>query len=457
MSNLSPESSMQKLIREAVTRSGVIGDIVIDRGALQQLGEIYSRFHGHSPALIIADENTHAAAGREAAAILASANVTVETHILPACPRPKPTIELGETLIRRMAGTGMVPLAVGSGVINDLVKYAAFRLGSPYGCIATAASMDGYASAGSPLSDKGFKITIQCRPPVIILADLDVIARAPPQMAGWGFGDLAGKVAAGGDWILADALAIETVDDVAWPLVQDHLREWLSAPEDVARGDPRAIADLLIGLTAVGLAMEFHGTSRPASGADHQIAHMWEMENLTHAGEIVAHGACVAIGALTVLGLYDWLLGRDLGPADVERAMDGAESMDEKRRQIDRFFGNGQIARRAVEETRAKHIEGDALRARLRRLTGNWPAIRARLHQQLMPQAQMHDLLLRAGAPVTAGEIGVSTRHLHATTLAARFLRSRYTVLDVLAELGLLQVAVDETVPPARTDRSRGE
>ena len=440
------ELQMQKMIREAVARSDAIGDIVIARGALQQLGELYARFHGQSPALVIADENTHEAAGREAAALLAAAGIAVKTHVLPASPRPKPTVELGESLMTPMAGTDMVPLAVGSGVINDLVKYAAFRLGKPYSCIATAASMDGYASAGSPLSDKGFKITIQCRPPRAILADLDVISRAPPTMAGWGYGDLAGKVAAGGDWLLADALAIEPVDDVAWPLVQTHLRDWLSAPEDVARGDPRAIANLLIGLTAVGLAMEFHGTSRPASGADHQIAHLWEMENLTHDGEIVAHGACVAIGALAILGLYDWLLARDLGPADMERAMDGAESMSDKRRQIDRFFGDGQIARRAVKETQAKHIEGHALQERLRSLTGNWPSIRARLKKQLMGQAQMRGLLHRAGAPVTAGEIGVSAAHLRATTLAARFLRSRYTVLDVLAELGLLEQAVDRVL-----------
>ena len=99
-------------------------------------------------------------------------------------------------------------------------------------------------------------------------------------MTGWGYGDLSGKVPAGGDWIIADALGIEAIDDVAWPLVQDGLRGWLSHPERIAAGDRAALEGLFAGLTVVGLAMELHGSSRPASGADHQIAHLWEMDDL---------------------------------------------------------------------------------------------------------------------------------------------------------------------------------
>ncbi len=165
--------------------------------------------------------------------------------------------------------------------MNDLVKYAAFHLNRPYLCVATAASMDGYTSAGSPLSEKGFKKTLQCRPAKVVLADLDIIAAAPAAMTGWGYGDLAGKVPAGADWIIADALGIEPVDDIAWPMVQGNLRRWLGDPAAIASGDRRAMEGLFAGLTLVGLAMEAHGSSRPASGADHQVAHLWEMEDLS--------------------------------------------------------------------------------------------------------------------------------------------------------------------------------
>ena len=134
---------------------------------------------------------------------------------------------------------GETPVVVGSGVMNDLVKYAAFGLGIPYMCVATAASMDGYTSAGAPLSERGFKKTIRCLPARVLLADLDVIASAPPEMTGWGYGDLAGKIPAGGDWIIADALGVEPIDAVAWPMVQDGLQGWLAHPGTDRRRRPR--------------------------------------------------------------------------------------------------------------------------------------------------------------------------------------------------------------------------
>ena len=133
-----------------------------------------------------------------------------------------------------MAGDA-VPVAVGSGVVNDLVKYAAFKAGRPYASIATAASMDGYASGGSPLSQKGFKHTIPCAPPRIIVADLDIISHAPVEMSSWRYGDLAGKIPAGADWLIADTLGVEPLDATAWAMVQGNLRDWLSNPSGLAR------------------------------------------------------------------------------------------------------------------------------------------------------------------------------------------------------------------------------
>lgn len=444
----SSQLDLQHTIARAVARSDTIGEILVGPGVLDHFDRLYQRFHGDRPALIVADENTYRAAGERVLEVLRQSDIEAAAHILPAEPRPKPTVDLGDALAGVISDRLAVPVAVGSGVINDLVKYAAFRLDTPYSCVATAASMDGYASAGSPLSDQGFKITIQCRPPVAILADLEVIAAAPPQMAGWGYGDLAGKISAGGDWMLADALGIEPIDDVAWPLVQFNLRDWLSRPDAIAAADTGALADLFAGLTLVGLAMEFHGSSRPASGADHQIAHLWEMENLTHRGELVAHGACVSVGTVTVLKLFDWLLARNLDEEHVEAAMARAESLDAKGDQIRAYFGAGQIGDRAVTESRAKHVEGDALRERLLRLIRHWPELRRRLNAQLIPAPGMEDLLRRAGAPVRCEDIGVSRERLKSAALAARFIRSRYTVLDTLAELRLLEQAVDEVFSP---------
>lgn len=443
------------LIAAAVAKSAAVAEVLVGRGVLAEAGALFRRQFGDGPACIIADENTWKAAGAAVEASLVKAGVTVRRHVLPGKPRLKPTVDLANSLRDVLGADASVPVAVGSGVINDVVKHAAFGLKRDYLCVGTAASMDGYTSAGAPLSDKGFKKTIQCLPAKAVIGDLDVIAAAPAEMTGWGYGDLAGKVPAGGDWIIADALGIEAVDDVAWPLVQGGLRGWLGAPDAIAAGDRDALEGLFAGLTLVGLAMELHGSSRPASGADHQIAHLWEMDDLKFGGERVSHGACVAVGCVMSLRLFDWLLEQDLSRLDVEGLVARAASLDAKISAIHAAFGPGEIAARAVEEVRAKHVEGVALRARLERVRDGWFVLADRLRGQVVTPAVMVDMLHRAGAPAEAEEIGVGRDYLRRTTLNARFLRSRYTVLDLLDECGMLGAAVEASLPAVQRREGR--
>ena len=438
--------SVEDTIRAAVARSATVAEVREGAGAMAGAGALFRRHFGNGRACIIADEASWAAAGDALEAGLAAAGIPMRRHVLPSRPRLKPTVELADSL-RDILRQGETPVALGSGVINDVVKHAAFSLDQPYLCVATAASMDGYTSAGAPLSDKGFKKTIQCRPARAVLGDLDVIAGAPPAMTGWGYGDLAGKVPAGADWIVADALGIEAIDDVAWPMVQHGLQGWLAEPALIARGNRGAIAGLFSGLTLVGLAMEAHGSSRPASGADHQIAHLWEMEDLHHAGERVSHGACVAVGCTATLRLWDWLLAQDLTRLDVGRAVARAPSLAAKGIEIAATFGPGEIGARALDETAAKHVEGDRLRARLDLLVQVWQDLRARLQRQLMTARAMRAALHAAGAPADEAEIGVTRAALRTSVMAARFLRSRYTLLDLLDETGLLSEALDAALP----------
>ena len=195
--------------------------------------------------------------------------------------------------------------------------------------------------------------------------------------------------------------------------------------------------------------MEAHGSSRPASGADHQIAHLWEMDDLHHGGERVSHGACVAVGTMAALRMYDWLLATDLTALDPVRRAAEAPSLADKEAEIRDRFGAGEIAERAIAETRAKHVEGPALLARLTHLRASWPDLSARLRARLWTADRMSRHLARAGAPVEAEDIGVDPAYLYRTILKARFLRSRYTVLDLLDEIGLLDQAAVATLPRA--------
>jgi glycerol-1-phosphate dehydrogenase [NAD(P)+] len=227
-------------------------------------------------------------------------------------------------------------------------------------------------------------------------------------------------------------------------MVQDGLEGWLSGPDRIAAGDPAAVEGLFLGLTLVGLAMEAHGSSRPASGADHQIAHLWEMDDLHHDGERVSHGACVAVGTMATLRMYDWLLGQ--ARLDIDPGRLSGTPMAAKEAEIRRLFGAGEIAERAIAETRLKHVEGTAMAERLARLREIWPALSARLRARLWTAGRMASHLARAGAPASGAEIGVGEGYLHETILKARFLRSRYTLLDLLDDCGLLGQAARAAV-----------
>jgi glycerol-1-phosphate dehydrogenase [NAD(P)+] len=120
---------------------------------------------------------------------------------------------------------------------------------------------------------------------------------------------------------------------------------------------------------------------------------------------------------------------------------------------IEAAFGPGEIAARALEETRAKHLSPVQHRERLALIVAHWPALSHRLGAQLMSAAEMRRNLRAAGAPAEASDIGVARDYLHRTILNARFLRSRYTLLDLLDETGLLEQAVDATVPVAKGGR----
>ncbi len=441
---------------QCTEHSTLIKAICIGKDALAGTGNLIRTLMPDCRVLIVGDENAYTAAGPQVEASLAQAGLETGTLILPADPPPHASVAQAEPIWQALrSAPGTTPIAIGSGVMNDLVKYAAFQTDRRYVSVATAASMDGYVSVGAPLEQNGFKITIPTRPPIAMIADTGVLASAPLIMNAWGYGDLAGKIPAGADWILADALGIEPIDDRAWSLAQDNLRNWLGNPAGIASGDPTAIVDLFTGLTAVGFAMEVHATSRPASGAEHQIAHIWEMEGLAAGGTKIAHGAAVAVGTVIILTLYDWVLDQDLSEIDCESVLAACPELAARQHHLATVIKDPGIAERAGAELAAKH-PGRAMQAsRLAWIQANWQALQDRLADHLIPAADMATLLRTAGAPTQPGSIGVTAEHLTRTLHAALYIRRRYTILDFLHETGLLPAAIQAVVTRLANEQQR--
>ena len=439
---MSKEMIDEALRHAADTKACLVGEGVLD--AAPALAK--EHFPDAKSAVVVADPRTWGAAGEKVESLLKEAGLDVSRYILE--PGGKTfhadyhyAAEVREALKPHVSGPGAsaVPVAVGSGVVNDLTKLASGELGVPYMVCATAASVDGYSSFGASIrSPEGAKKTYSCPAPRAIVADLDVMRTAPAWMAASGFADLLAKVPAGADWILAYELGATEWHDRAWHTVQDGLPEALSNPEGVAAMETVPLTNFVEGLMLGGFAMQDMQSSRPASGAEHLFSHLLEMRDHTFKGDIVPHGIQVGVFTRFMCRVYEQILAFDYTKLDVEACLANWKPLEEQEREGAAVFAGTRFPDIGVKAVRAKFIDREATRARLEGLKARWPQIRARLERQLLPAAEVERRLRVVGAPAMPEEIGSTVEASLADARKTIFMRDRYMALDLLALTGQL-------------------
>ncbi|HEY2573506.1 MAG TPA: iron-containing alcohol dehydrogenase, partial [Verrucomicrobiaceae bacterium] len=360
-----PPETRRLSLEEALASARETRALRVGNGVLAQTPGVFrSQFPG-ARAVMVADTNTLRVAGRDVQNFLVAAGF--------AGPRPfvfeDSNFHAESRFVERLEAFlkehDAIPIAVGSGTINDLVKLAAHRCGRSYGCVATAASMDGYTAFGASITHHGSKQTFDCPAPRAVVADLDVIAAAPPEMNAWGYADLLAKVTAGADWIVADALEVEPIDSLAWQMVQGRLREAVGEPAEVRAGGARAVKNLVEGLMLGGFAMQATKSSRPASGAEHQFSHLWDMQHHIHNGRAPSHGLKVGIGTLAVTALYERLMNRPFDQIDTAQCCASWPDEDGWMRRAKQLFPEAELRLVAEREIAAKHTTAQELAKQL--------------------------------------------------------------------------------------------
>ncbi|MCL6437607.1 MAG: sn-glycerol-1-phosphate dehydrogenase [Rubrobacteraceae bacterium] len=424
--------------------------VLIGEGVLFSVGEVFGECFGNQPAVVVADENTWAVAGEEVHRRLQSAGCkTLEPYVFPGKPTLYADYANTLMLVEMLRSHDAIPVAVGSGTLNDLVKRASYECERPYMCVGTAASMDGYTAFGASIEKDNKKQTLTCPAPRVVVGDVNILVNAPARMTASGYADLLGKVTAGADWIVADALEVEPISMRVWSLVQDSLREWVGRPAGLRAGDREAMDKLIEGLIMSGLAMQAHRSSRPASGAEHQFSHLWEGEGLGRALDPpLSHGFKVGVGSISIAALYERILERDLSDLDVDVICNGWPTWEEVDEQVRASYSGSKLEEAAVGETRAKYVDADRLRERLTRLRNVWPELREKVKEQLIPTDELRGMLEAAGCPTDPIGIGLSWEDFKATYRRAQMLRKRYTILDLANETGILDECVEELFAP---------
>ena len=434
---------MERVIEEALEKATDTKACVIGAGATESAAKMFREiFPGAQRAIVVSDPRTRKVAGARVVELLKASGVEVAEHVICADGSWfHATYDKVEEVRDAICSCNRtIPIAVGSGTINDLVKRSSEELGLRYMVVGTAASMDGDTSFGASITKDGIKQTMPCKAPLGCIVDSAVAAKAPQEMTASGYADLIAKIPAGADWMLADAIGSEAIHPDAWRFVQEPLRDSLSNPSGCAAGDEREVRKLCEGLVMSGFAMQAMGSSRPASGTEHQVSHYWDMEDLSFGGRPVSHGFKVGIGTLVSTKTLEFLLEHDLSKLDVDAAVarwwptfaDAADTFAS-------VYGNRpDHILRAKDEFAKKYVSQDGLRRELEALKAKWPELSVRMRSQLMPFDEVREKLRTVGAPYEPEMVGVTRARFHETYAGVPFMRARYFGLDLVQRLGLM-------------------
>ena len=297
--------------------------------------------------------------------------------------------------------------------------------------MATAASVDGYSSSGAVVSRDGAKLNIETHAPLVILADVGVLAAAPKEMTAAGYADLAAKIPAGAEWMIADLFGTEPIIPAAWNVFMNDLDAMLADPEGVAAGKPEAIASLFAGLTLSGIAML--GSQVEPSGVVHRTP---VQPRARHDAPSLQRQVPVARFPGGDRYAHDVRLLRRVlqdGSLDARcRRLRGrmASLEAEQRRALD-LFRDFPVPELGYTEITKKWNDAETVRVQLTRVKENWPAFKARLQAQCYPFEKMRALFAAAGAPTDPSQIGVSREQLRSMVDFTQLLRWRINLLDL--------------------------
>jgi len=415
---------------------------VVDHSLLDRLPSELNHFELGKKCVIVFDENTYKAAGEKTEHILRQAGFEIIPILLEHSSNTE-YLEPDEDA-RQQVETGLrkqpdFMVAVGSGVINDLVKFVAHQAQIPYIVVGTAASMDGYPSLGAPMLVEGYKITFPTTPPLAIFLDLDILCQEPLLLLQSGFSDLIGKVTANSDWVLRHFLQEEYICDYSWEMVRGALQILWESADQIPQRNPEAIKALTIALLNSGFSMALVGDSRPASGAEHLVAHYLEMVRLSQGGKTSLHGLRVGAATLLIQKMYRRFL-QEMNDIDWDKIATSSPSPIDKEI-LEKQFGP---LYPFVEKEATSKIAAPLFISNNRKQPHFFSTLFQAISEKLYAIPDVEQSLKRSKTPSTFEELGFDRALVKNAFLYSRFVRKRITILDFLDEAGLLEKYVEE-------------
>ena len=283
-----------------------IHNVIIEEGAINK---IYEAAAAYRHVVAVADKNTYAVCGRKVAALLGN---KLQDSLIFDDELLIPDEKAVERLRGVVSDTTDLIIGVGSGVIQDLCKYVSFDRDLPYFIVATAPSMDGYASTGAAMIMGNMKVTYNAHVPHTIIADVNILKDAPMEMIQSGYGDIIGKLSCLNDWRLAAAVNNEYFCQYVYDLTMDMVDSIKNDGQLLQKRDVCAVKKLTEALIGVGIAMAYVGNSRPASGSEHHLSHFFEITGIMNNEPYFMHGTDVAFSTVYTCRMREEILKLDV-------------------------------------------------------------------------------------------------------------------------------------------------
>jgi glycerol-1-phosphate dehydrogenase [NAD(P)+] len=394
-----------------------IGFVAVEPDAMGHLRQLC---RGYRSVLLVADENTYAAAGQRTEAYLSE--VKVDRLIFPGDCVLIPDERAIQQVLNALSDHDLI-VAVGSGVIQDLCKYVAYQKELPYFVVVTAPSMDGYASTGAAMITGGMKVTYSAKVPAAILADTEVLKDAPFEMIQAGYGDIVGKYSALNDWKLSNVVNGEYFCPAVYEMTMAALNRTLELAPGLVRREEESLRALMEALVLVGIAMSYAGSSRPASGSEHHLSHFFEITGIVQGEPYLPHGIDVAYSTVLTALLRQKLLER---PFPAKRFVLPAERYASRMKEI-----YGPVAEGCMElQKKVGFYEKPMLEAYFEKES----RIREIFREMPSPE-RIEELLAAVGLSVQDAYRFYGREKLADALAFAKDLKDRYTVLWLYYDL----------------------
>ena len=414
--------------------NALLDDYIVGKGAIREIASLVVRYGATRPYLI-ADRNTYQAAGKQVCKVLDAHNIPYSLYVFSQETIHPNEEAVGSAAMHYDVSCDMV-IGIGSGVINDIGKLISKLTKTPYIIVATAPSMDGYASATSSMDVDGLKTSVPSQCANVIVGDLDVLRQAPVQMLISGLGDMLAKYVSICEWRISNLITGEYY----CPTVAEYIRKALKKCVDHAEGllnrEEEAVRAVFEGLIIGGVAMNYAGLSRPASGVEHYFSHVWDMRALEFGMPASTHGIQCALGTLYALRIYEHV--KKYTP-DVALAEQKVSAFDHPsyNRFLKDFLGRSAESMLALEEKEGKY---DPVKhhSRIAYIAEHWQELVQIMEEELPAAAELERLLKAIGAPCSVEEIGLSADILRPTFEATKDIRDKYVLSRLCWDLGIL-------------------